>query len=132
MKRPFYSFLLVAAFLICMAEMQAPAAPVLIIGSLVTVNNTTAYSSTNACFTYSPTLQQFTIPHGALTATNALVLNIQVSTDQVNFTNAFTWYPTTTNAATEYIYAGAVPVTNYFRVQCVTTNSVQVGGNYGQ
>ena len=121
--------MILAVFSICI---QMQAAPVLIIGSLVTVNNTTAYSSTNACFTYNPTLQQFTIQHGALTATNALVLNIQCTVDQTNFVTAFTWYPSTTNAATEYIYAGAVPVTNYFRVQCVTTNSVQVGGNYGQ
>jgi hypothetical protein len=131
MKR-FSAFLVILAFLLFAFLSRTQAAPVLIIGSLVTVNNTTAYSSTNACFTYNPTLQQFTIQHGALTATNALVLNIQVSTDAVNFTNSLTWYPTTTNAATEYIYAGAVPVTNYFRVQCVTTNSVQVGGNYGQ
>ena len=129
MKR-FYSFLSILAFLLCAAVIQA--APVLIIGSLVTVNNTTAYSSTNASFSYNPTLQQFTISHGALTATNALVLNIQSSVDQTNFVSSYVWYPTTTNAATEYIYAGSVPVTNYFRVQCTTTNSVQVGGNYGQ
>jgi hypothetical protein len=77
-------------------------------------------------------LQQFTVTHGALTATNAMVLNIQSTLDQVNYVTIYTWYPSTTNAATEYIYAGQIPVTNYFRVQCVTTNSVQVGGSYGQ
>lgn len=123
---------LLFALTVLLAFYAAQAAPILIIGSLVTVSNATAYSTTNQTFQNAPNMQMFTISHGALVSTNDLPLAIQSSTDQVNFTNSYVWYPSTTNAATEYIYAGTIPVTNYFRVKVVTTNSVQVGGSYGQ
>ena len=107
------------------------AAPVMLIGSLVTVNNATSNSPPTSALSYNPSLNQFTITHGTLTATNALLLNFQCTLDQTNYVTVGTWYPTTTNAATEIVNANQYSITNYVRAQAVTTNSVQVGGTYG-
>ncbi len=124
--------LTVCAFaLLALLIMSAQAAPTLIMGNLLTVNGTTNSSPVTA-FTYNQTLQQFSVTHGALTSTGALTLNIQATVDQTNYVTIGTWNPSTTNAATETFSGSAYAITNYMRVNCVTTNSVTVGGSYGQ
>lgn len=119
-------------FLVCLIA-STMAAPVMMVGSLVTVNNTSTNSLVTAALQYNPTLQQFMITHGALTSTNALAINIFVNTTgTTNGVQVGTWYPSSTNATTEYINANTFSITNYVWVQAVTTNSVQVGGSYGQ
>lgn len=125
MKNLFFSIVAIV-FVEC-----AISAPVNLIGSLTTVSNTTAYSATNTTFNYTPYMQVFVVQHGLLTSTNALLLNFQQSVDQTNFLTTYSWRPSSTNAAYETISASAIPVTNYFRIECVTTNSVQVNTTYG-
>lgn len=112
------------------ASVAAYAAPVTLIGSLVNVNNATSNSAPTT-ITYNPALSQFNIQNGGLTATNALVVNIQISIDQTNYVTIATYRPSATNATTETFYPGSTPVTVYMRAQAVTTNSVNLGGTYG-
>jgi hypothetical protein len=107
------------------------ATPTLLMGTLVTVDTTTSNSPAIAAFTYNQPLQQFTVSHGALTSTGAFYLTIQATLDQTNYVTLGTWHPTTTNAATEVFSGASYAPTNYMRVQCTSTNSVQVGGSYG-
>jgi hypothetical protein len=130
MKKLILPILLVAA--LCLVWKTAPAAPTLLMGSLVTVNNTTSNSPAVTAFSYNPTLQQFSVTHGALTSTGALTLNIQATVDQTNYVTIGTWTPSYTNATTETFSGSSYAITNYIRVQAVTTNSVQIGGSYGQ
>ena len=117
-------------FVLLLAQV-ASAAPLNIVGTLTTVSNTTAYSSTNVTFNYVPYMQKFIVQHGTLTNTNSLVINFQQSADQINFVTTYTWRPSSTNDAYETISASTIPVTNYFRLQIVTTNLVQVNTTYG-
>ena len=116
---------------LALASFAAQAVPVLIFGSLVTVNNSTTNSPPTAALAYNPALNQFTITHGSLTATSACQVNFQVTLDQTNYVTVGTWYPQYTNATTEIVNANQYFITNYVRGQCVTTNSVQIGGSYG-
>lgn len=114
-----------------MSVFAANATPVMIFGSLVTVNNTTSNSPATSALAYNPALNQFTITHGSLTATSALQVNFQATLDQTNYVTVGTWYPQYTNATTETVNANQYFITNYVRGQAITTNSVQVGGTYG-
>lgn len=123
--------LITILFVAALSALSVSAAPTLLLGNLITVNNTTSNSPATTALNWNPTTQQFTISHGALTGTNALTLNIQATTDQTNYITIGTWKPSFTNATTETIPANAFSITNYIRVQAVTTNSVTVGGSYG-
>ena len=114
------------------AIITAVCSPVLMVGTLQTVNSTTFTGNTNAAFLYNPALQQFQVTHGALNATNDIAVMVQITADLTNFITIGTWHPSSTNAGSEYIYAGQYLATNSVRVQIVTTNSQQVGVSYGQ
>ena len=125
-----FAVVMLAGALVCGVK----ALPVMIVGSLTTVNNTSANSTVAPMLSYNPAAQLFQIAHGTLTATSALTLNVYAGT--TGTTNGCvqigTWNPSNTNAVTEYINANAFAVTNYIFVTAVTTNSVTVGGSYGQ
>ncbi|MEN6533316.1 MAG: hypothetical protein ABFD89_06610 [Bryobacteraceae bacterium] len=122
---------LVAFALALVAAAAVVAAPVLLVGSLQTVNNTTFTSNTNILSANFPTPQQLSVTHSGLASTNDVVVKYQVSVDNVNWATFATTGMPTTNAVTEVMQGYNYPVTNYFRVQIVTTNSQQVGVSYG-
>ena len=110
------------------------AAPVLLVGSLQAVNNTTFTSNTNILSQAYPTPQPLSITHGALANTNDISITYQVSVDNVNWkTFATTTIQNTnsTSSSPEVIQGYAYPLTNYFRVQIATTNSQNIGVGYG-
>jgi hypothetical protein len=124
------SFSLVISLLL---GVSAYAAPVMVLGTLTGVTNTTILSTTNLALQYNPAYQQFTLTHGALSATNVVYFTIQSSTDGVNFVTNSIWYPTTNGAATEVINANTIPITNYFRIGVTATSAgATVNGSYGQ
>jgi hypothetical protein len=103
------------------------ASTTILIGSLTTVNNTTANSSSVLATTFLPNPGSFLISDGGLTATTAMAVVVSFSLDNVNFTNVATNFPTTT-AATTYTWNpsfSALPI--WERVSVVTTNSVSAG-----
>jgi hypothetical protein len=135
------NLLIVAAGLAVLAlVMLAHATPTILAGAPANVTGTVGSPVTSnfpviAAFTFPPSLQQYYITHGALTATTDIKVNVQLYMfGQVSNTavTAFTWYPTTTNAATEYIFAGQVGATNYTYPQVTTTNSQNFYIGYGQ
>ena len=127
-KLVFQGCALVAALVFAVAVV---AAPVLLVGSLQTVNNTTFTSNTNVLSLNYPTPSQLSITHGGLANSNDVRVLQQVSTDLINWTTFATVTMPSTNAVTEVIQGYNYPLTNYFRVQIVTTNSQQVGVSYG-
>lgn len=119
-----------ALFAICfLAAVSAISAPVLVGGSPMVVNNTSSNCTAAVAFASPPYLQQFSVTHGGLGSTNDISINVSNTLDQVNYTFAYVWHPSYTNATTEYI--GTAPVTNYCRATVTTTNSQSVIINYG-
>ena len=105
----------------------------ILVGSMATINNTTSNSVSVAAGTLTLPGGYFLIQNGGLTATNALVVNAQFSTDNTNFTTVATYYPTATNATTDKFFVSSAGLqTVYFRLSVVTTNSVQVGATFQQ
>ena len=128
MKRIFAFLVLVAALCV-----SASAAPTPLI--YATISNTTYTVASFSAQGYNPPLQNATITHGALSSTNALAIPIY-SNSQGTTTNGRvligTWYPSTTNAATETIVGSNLPTpTNYLSIDITTTNAVQLTGSYG-
>lgn len=124
------SLLLLISFLL---GISAHAAPIMVLGNLTGVTNTTILSTTNLALQYNPAYQQFTFTHGVLSATNVVYFTIQSSADGVNFTTNSIWYPTTNGAATEVINANTIQITNYFRIGVTATSAgATVNGSYGQ
>ena len=119
---------LFSLLLICVVSY---AAPVLLVGSLQAVNNTTFTSNTNILSMNFPTPQVLAVTHGALSNTNDVRINAQVSVDNLNWTTFATVTMPNTNSTTDVIQGYAYPLTNYFRIQIVTTNSQNVGVSYG-
>ena len=107
------------------------ATPVLMVGTLQAVNNTTFTSATNVLSLNYPTPSVLAVNHGGLANTNDVIVTYQVSVDNVNWKTFATTGMPTTNAATEQIQGYVYPLTNYFRIQITTTNSQNVGVNYG-
>src|ERR1017187_7899114 len=107
------------------------ASPVLLVGSLQTVNNTTFTSHTNALSLNYPTPLQVAVTHGALANTNDVALTYQVTVDKVNWITFATVTMPNTNATTDVIQGYGYPVTNFFRVIVTTTNSQTLGISYG-
>ena len=123
-------FALIAVAIVFIAR----AAPTIIAGSPVVVNNASANTSVTPAFSYNPTLQQFQITHGALGATTDIALKIYVgvSGSTNNCVQVYTWYPSFTNATTETVPAGVIPIPNYVFGTITTTNSQSLYGSYGQ
>lgn len=119
------------ALILCLICAASYAAPVILVGNLVTVNNTTS-NSTPISLTVPTYVGPYSITHGALSRTNDLPTQIQLSLDGTNYTTLVTRYPTTTNAnATDSYGATTANLTVYLRASITTTNSVTVGGSYG-
>lgn len=110
------------------------AAPVIVAGSPLAVNNTTTTNSITYAFSYNPTLNQYSVQHGALAATSDIVVKIyaNVTSNIVNAVQIGTWSPNTTNAATEIIPSNVFSVTNYCFTSITTTNSQNIYMSYGQ
>ena len=107
------------------------ATPVLMVGSLQTVNNTTFTSNTNLLSANYPTPYQLLVTHGGLANSNDVSIAYQISTDLLNWKTFATVTMPSTNATTEVIQGYNFPVTNYFRLLVTTTNSQTVGVSYG-
>lgn len=120
--------LIASAAAICCAVI---ASPVLLVGSLQTVNNTTFTSNTNVLSQNFPSPYQLAVTHGALANTNDISLAYQVSVDNVNWKTFASVTMPSTNATTDVIQGYIYPLTNYFRVLVTTTNSQTVGISYG-
>ena len=108
------------------------AAPVVLIGTLVTVNNTTSSSSTNAIIPYNPNLAVFNFTHGGLVNTNDAVLHVLITSDLTNWTTVASFKFPSTNAGSYSFYPTNFQFPIYMKVVATTTNSVQLGGTYGQ
>lgn len=119
-----------SAFLISMVVAQA--APTSLVS--VTVSNTTLTVPSMLAFTYNPTTQNGSITHGVLTSTNELSIPIYAVLQGATTNGRVligTWYPSTTNAATETISGSSFPLTNYLSFDITTTNAVSLNGTYG-
>jgi hypothetical protein len=125
------NLLLLGAAAVVLVVAIASAAPLLIVGTLQAVNNTTFTSATNILSQNFPTPQAITITHGGLVNTNDVLIKQQVSTDLTNWTTFAACGMPSTNATTEVIQGYNSPLTNYYRVLVVTTNSQNVSISYG-
>ena len=125
------AFILLSILFIGSLAVMLYAAPALLVGSLQAVNNTTFTSATNTLSLNYPTPSVLNITHGALANTNDVVVNYQVTVDNVNWKTFASITMPNTNATTEVIQGYSYPLTNFFRVQIVTTNSQNVGITYG-
>ena len=109
------------------------ATPTIIAGAPATVNNTTFTTAVVTAFQYNPALQQYSITHCSLQQTTDIAIKIYAGVNGTNNpTQVGVWYPSYTNATTEYIYSGAMLVTNYTFASITTTNSQQLYIGYGQ
>jgi len=130
MKNTLLSIIGVAA--IVLATMTSHATPTMLVGTLGSVSTTPSNSPPTTALTYIPTLQQFSVTHGALTSTNEALLYFRVTVDQTNYVVIGSWYPSFTNPCTEIVNQGQYNITNFVSVQYVATNTISIGINYGQ
>jgi len=132
MKKLILPILILAAILILCQAAQATPTPLV----SVTISNATVTVPNMPASSYTQPLQNGSITHGALTSTNALSVNVYSTYSSSTTNNRVflgTWYPSTTNAATETIIGTSFtnPVT-YLSFDLITTNAVSVSGSYGQ
>lgn len=95
----------------------------LIFGSGATVNGT-AYSSTNVLGSVYPSRPVLMVQHGTMSATNAMTIAFQISSDGTNWITVDTFYPTSTTATNESYTPAYTAVPLYYRGMIVTTESV--------
>lgn len=114
--------------ILLLASVAVTWASTIVVGTLTTVNNTTAYSTTNTLPGFSPPAENYSITNAGLTATTALVINRQISVDGgTTWATVDTWSPAVTNPA-NVTWSTSPLVTNLLeRLAIVTTNSVQLG-----
>jgi hypothetical protein len=132
MKKITASVLLLAMF--CLVWF-AVAAPQQFIGALTTVDTTTNYTSTGvSAFSANPSLLNGQITHTQLTNLTSLSVDVFVNV-RGDVTNGMikigTWHPSSTNAGTETVTLSGMTITNYVFFGVGTTNSVGIGGSYG-
>jgi len=108
----------------------ASAAPVLVGGSPLVVNNTSSNCAAATSFASPPSIQNFSVQHGALGSTNDIALSVSNTLDGVNYVYAYTWHPSNTNAGTEYINPFQF-TNNLTRATVTTTNSQSVVITFG-
>ena len=119
-----------SAFLLSLVVAQAT--PTSLVS--VTVSNTTLTVPSMRAFAYNPATQDGVLYHGALTSTNELAIPIYAALQGATTNGRVligTWYPSTTNAATEVISGSSFPLTNYLSFDITTTNAVSLNGTYG-
>lgn len=124
--------ILTLGFLTALAVLLARAGSTILLGSMVTVNNTITNSAGIVIGNFSVPAGRFLIQNGGLSNTNALTVNVQLSLDDVNFTTVASYQPSVTNAVTDVFNPSFSPQNIYMRLQTVTTNSVQVGETFVQ
>jgi hypothetical protein len=93
---------------------------------MVTVNGTTNSPSAVACYVSIPP-GSYDIQDGGMAATQALVINVQISVDNTNFLTVATWTPPTTNATSWKFNPSYATQPIYLRSQIVTTGAIPVG-----
>jgi hypothetical protein len=126
--------LIIVAAVTCAVLALATPAPLFV----VTLGQGTTNTVTGIMeFSYQQPMQNATITHGYITnTTTAFYVNIYQNLPNSTATNGRvligTWYPTTTNAATETITGANFPYTNYLSFDVIATNAVPVSGSYGQ
>lgn len=109
------------------------ATPVLLLGSMQAVNNTTYNSSPTPAFVNAQTLQQISLTHGVLNSTNDIKVVVQVTADQTNYFSIGTNWPAQLATATEFWPPGTFFTTNLqVRLSVSTTNNQSIGAQYGQ
>lgn len=117
------------------------AAPTQLLVVTLAANTTNTVTGVPA-WPYTQVLQNASIYHGVLTNnigtanTSAFGINVYANAPNTTATNGRvflgTWYPTTTNAATETVQGVNFSVTNYISFDIFTTNIVILNGTYGQ
>lgn len=116
--------ILCALVLTCAARADTTSS---LVGNLLTIDNTT--NNTPAVsfgsFGYFH-WASFTITNGGLTDTNALTLRGQFSLDGTNWATVITHNLTSTNATNHTWSPELAPQAGYWRLQIVTTNSVDL------
>jgi len=106
-------------------------AQTIIVGSLTTVNNTTAVSTTNVIGTVAIPRNVFTFQdNGGMATTNQLVFNVQVSVDTNSWITVASSSPTGTNAASWTFIPNYSAQPVLMRLQVVTTTNVAVAASY--
>jgi len=121
--------IVLAALLAMFATVRAT--PLLVAGTLITVNNTTSNTAPFVALNFNASSQNFSVAHGSLTATNAFWITGQFTLDQTNYVAGGVWYPSLTNATTEYIPATFFTFTPYMRLATTSTNSITYSATYG-
>jgi len=121
MKKILFSAILLAAFAV------SSNAATTLLGTLVTVDNTTSNSTSVAVTSVTVPAQSLLVSHTLLTNTTSLTGYAQVSLDGTNFVDVATYTPSTTAAGTEAVTMAATNITVYLRFSAVTTNNVGVG-----
>lgn len=128
MKKTFALLAAVAA--ICLV---AYAGTTTLLGTLITVNNTTSNTVAVVSGTVPAPRGTFVVAHNGLTATNALVCTEQLSIDNTNWITVNTFTFAATNATAQSFLGGNYTNrTIYTRLAITTTNSVDVGVSYVQ
>jgi hypothetical protein len=116
------------AALAMLAAFVAGAGTQVLIGSLLTVNNTTTNSaSVTLTETAAVSAHTLFVQTAGMSNTNALSIAGQVSLDNTNWLTISTFVPAATNAGTVTWSTLATNMLLYGRVVVTTTNSVQLG-----
>ena len=119
---------LVSLVVLVLAALMVRATTMSYIGTLATVNNTTSNSVAVAVGTFSIPRVTLAVQNGALTSTNALRINVQLTTDGTNYVTIASGWPSSTNAGSWTLSPTFTNQTISLRIQTVTTNSVTVAG----
>jgi len=96
-------------------------------GSLTTVNNTTAYSTSNTVTSVSLSAGNYVISDGGVGAGSNLTVNLQWSFDGTNFGTVATWSPSATNSETVPWNIGTLAPQVWQRFQIIAVGSIGVG-----
>ena len=128
-------FLILPAIIVAMLIPRLMATPTPLFS--VTLTTTTNTVTGIQAQPYLQPLQSASITHTGLTnSVNAFYINVYMNAPNSTATNGRvligTWYPSTTNAATETINGNNYPYTNYLSFDVISTNTTSVSGSYGQ
>ena len=132
-KLIFFVILLAIIFTILIQRAMAAPQPLFLVTLTTTTNTITGIQASP----YNQPLQSATITHTALTNTvGAFYVNVYMNAPNSTATNGRvllgTWFPSTTNAATETINGNNYPYTNYLSFDVISTNTTTASGSYGQ
>ena len=120
----------IIASTLVIAGLAVHAAPVFLIGNLVSISGT-SNSQSIALSPQTVNFSVFSFQNNGLANTNQATLNIQISTDNTNFTTVGQFTFSTTNAGSYGYYQQPTNIPVYMRVQSVTTTNTALGATYG-